>query len=365
MVQLSSSIFQLPASSLPVMTAAALVALWCLTPALANAEEMGGDNGEQVQEQPQCSTYIKSEERSDAHALTLHGINCFEAERYSWALTHYSAAFELDPDPFLFGAIGRSLHELGLFEPAMGYYQRFLDEDDAPSGADRIRQRVEELQELSKTEATVVSLRSAPSGATAYVVLDNGEWYELGTTPVEVELREGDYDFVFDADRYHPRQIEFHVEYGQENRVDGHLISEEAALGVSESSRRTSGVWMMATGLAAASGGATMLVLSQQNNSAAQGLEDNEFDDLSDYDERRRRHLDRADTYQTWGTISTAVGATALLGGFVLYVSASSSSQDSMIDDSHNDEDMAPVERSSLSLKPVVGLNHLGMRLHF
>ena len=347
----------------------AVIALLCLLSATADAAEKGTlddttDNNTEVEsEQPECPTFIGSDERDDAHALTLHGIACFEAQEYAWALTHYISAFEIEPDPFLFGGIGRSLHELGLYEPAMGQYRRFLEEDDTPTGADRIRQRVEELEQLTELEATTVSLRSAPSGATAFVVLDNGQWYELGTTPLEVELREGDYTFAFDAEHYRPQTIDTSVAGDEDHRVDGHLVSEDVALGIEQPARRHSGRWMIAGGLVGTASATALLVLSQRNDSAARGLEDEEFDTLSDFDERQRHHLDRADSFRTWGIISAATGVTLLMGGALLYRSASSVKDSPTVNGEKNA--VSSVESRSLQVEPTLGRNHLGVRLHF
>ncbi len=329
--------------------------LLCI-PSILNASEPLADEATG----DECPTYIAPDDRDNPQTLTLHGVACFEAGQYDWALTYYTRAFALSGDQFLFGGIGRSLHELGLYAPAMNAYHKFLDGDEVPSGADRIRSRVAQLEETIQAEGSELSLHSAPSDTTVYVVLGNGELYAIGSTPMQIELREGEYEFVFDDEHYHPRVVNVTASPDESSEVDGRLVSESSGLSVSEHRRRRAGVWTATTGLGIGAAGGALLVMSAHNNSTARSLEEDDFSDLSDYDERRRSHLDSAHTQRTWGTITTAAGATVLLTGMLLYFSGSPSGPAA-------DDDNSPYSKDAqrLQLEPTVGLNNLGFRLRF
>ena len=302
-----------------------------------------------------CDKNLSAAARQDSQTLTMHGVACFEAHKYDWALSYYLKAYAIDPEPFLLGGIGRSLHELGLYEPALDYYYQFLSHDEVPSGAERIRQRVDELEEaVADDEKTAtVSLDSAPSGAEAFVVFDNDERYSLGSTPVEVELREGHYEFVFEDEDYLLRRFKTQVASGENNEIYGGLLLEPPAV----DRRRRAGGWTMAGAVVPLAAGATMLTLSAQETSAARTLED-DFEDLDDFDSRRQQHLDSASSYRLWGTVSAAVGATALLTGTILYFSAPASTSPGP------DGEDSELSRN-LEVEPTLGLNHLGLRLQF
>lgn len=303
-----------------------------------------------------CPRYTAPPHQDDAQQLIMKGVACFETGDYTWALTHYQRAYELDGDPFLLGAIGRSLHELGLYDPAMAHYRRFLDREDIPSGADRIRARVEELESDLDDDAGTVSIRTAPSGVTTYVVLNNGEWHELGATPADARLREGSWEFVFVEDDHRPHRVTADVSRHEQQSLNEGLIARDSALVISSRARRRTAVWTMATSLVIGAAGGTMLVLSSQENAAAERLEEGDFDELSDFDERRRDHLDTARTTRFWGTVAAGVGATGLLAGGILFFSTPSPAS---VEDDEADQS------AGLQLQPTVSPAQIGIRGHF
>lgn len=312
-------------------------------------------------EDVKCTTYVPELDTDDAHLMTLMGVACFEEGRYEWALVHYRRAYALSSDPFLLGAIGRSLHELGLYEPALAYYQKYLALEETPSGADRIRRRVDELQELLAEDenVTVVELKSNPSGAAAHVVLDNGEWYYLDETPTAVQLRPGSYEFAFHGPGMRPTKQKLRVRDTETVQVEAELVSEDALFSVSTRKRRRAGFWLFAGSTAVTLSGLTMLGLSVHQSSAARQLDDH-FDDLDDYDERRRHHLDRADTLWTWGIVTTIVGTAGLLTGSLLYALSGPSPVQSDGDESNSHRLDARWQA-----EPVIGADHLGIRIRF
>lgn len=318
-------------------------------------EPEGEPEGDEAQK-PHCPTFVPLEYRENPRQLSFYGVSCFEAGRYDWALSYYLSAFALAPNPLLQGTIGRSLHELGLYDPAMAHYQGFLSEERGTPRADRILERISQLEHEQQQDSASVSLQSSPPGAKVYLVLDNGDWFYIGETPTQVAMREGDYDFIFESDRHRLRQTSSRLRAGQTAELNEELVLNSAAHDISARSWRRAGGWTMAGSAPITAAGVTLMTLSFQKTRTARDLEDN-FSDLSDYDARRRELLDDASSYRLWGTVSTVVGATGLLTGAVLFLvsrSPESSARES-IDDA----------QARWDIQPIVGINKLGIRLHF
>lgn len=316
----------------------------------AVADEQVDDITADVDDDEECATYVNPDDRDDAEALGLKGVACFQATEYDWALTHYRRAYVLSSRSDLLAAIGRSLHELGLYEPAAAYYERFLEE----AQAEPIRRRLDEVQATIEEHATTVTLRATPPGTTAFVVLDNGEWYELGDTPMQLQVREGDYEFGFDAPGYRPQTVRVDATDGEPTSADTELI--EDPLDRAQRQRRTAGLWTVGGSLIVGAAGGALLAMSAQETSQAKMLEDDDFEDLGDYDERRRAHLDAAATTGRWGVITAAVGATGLLVGSALILST--------LGDPNGPAD-ADETSSTHQLQPTFGTNRIGVRFQF
>lgn len=341
----------------PRRSAPALVILCLITSGLISLAHADESVDDEVPEE--CPTYIAPDQQNNSRQLTRHGLACFEAGDYDWALLYYTEAYIHSEDPFLFSVIGRSLHELGLYEPAMDYYRRFLDSEGvSSSGVERIQKRVEALEVHSAEEGATVSLRSSPSGARVYVRLDNGERYELGTTPLDVDMRRKDFEFIFERDDYRPHTVTSKADGDGPHEIDARLISQTSTLGISDRRRRRGGVWTAAAGFGIAAAGGTLLALSAHHSSTASSLEQGDYPTPSDFDERLNHHLDSSHTYAVLGTVVTATGATVLLTGALLYFSTSSP-------EPGDDAGLAIGNSDSLQLEPTAGINHLGVRLRF
>jgi hypothetical protein len=266
----------------------------------------------------ECVTAVAPADASNALRLSRFGLACFEAGRFDWALTHYLAAYSVHPNPDLRAAIGRSLHELGLYGPARQEYQAFLDAEGDSPAADRIRRRVEELSVASADDGGTLHVTSAPAQSRTVLILDNGYWLDLGATPVEVTLREGTYELVVDSPEHHPASTVATVQPGRRETLQADLIHEAATFHATSRRWRQAGVWTMASSVPIAATGITLLVMSGQHTRAARDL-DVHHRDLRDYDDRRREHLDLAQTCRFWGTVGTAIGATGLVAGALFY----------------------------------------------
>ncbi len=362
MVPVGPPPFQLylsPSRSMPLLSRRHTGKLWLTIAALVlHAHSAAAVEDIDVDDEQECPTYADTD--ADAASLGLKGVTCFQAGQYDWALTHYLAAHQLQPDPMLLGGIGRSLHELGLYQPALNYYEKFLEQESDTSRAERIRGRVEALEESLEDSAATVSLRGTPPGTTAYVVMDNGEWYALGSTPQEIDVRPGRYNFAFDSDEMRPRTVSARASASRTTVVDTELVSEKSAVKTSRRARRRAGIWTSTSSLVVGAAGATLLVMSARETSRAESLESDEFEGLSDFDERQRDHLDLADATGRWGLITAAVGATGLLIGSTLYLTGLPATDSG----SELDDDQADTA-SGLHVEPTVGLDQVGVRLRF
>ena len=306
-------------------------------------------------EEGQCATYLPAELSERPQELVLQGVTCFESGHYEWALIYYQRAYDLTGERFLYGGMGRSLHELGLYGPARAYYKQFLRGEDVPSGTDRIRQRMQELEELVEDDGAIIALRSDPSGANVSIKLDNGEQYLLGSTPMDLSLRQGSYDFVFAHPGYHPREVAVTTD-DEVSQIDGRLISETSSLSISERRRRRGGLVLTGLGAGAVATGGTMLGLSVHHDRRARDLEEGDFGTPSDYDERLRGHLDSSDQWRSTGLITAGAGSAVLLTGVILYVSGRPSS----VENPPTDE-----ENAQRGWTPTIGPGQVGVELRF
>ncbi len=169
-----------------------------------SGEELPGDGGADGK----CPSHVPADRETDARSLTLLGVACFKQEKYARAYTFYHRAYQEDRSDTLRAAMGRSLHELGVYQVAKSYYETFLDnaEPDRQS-TEKIQKRLEQLGRDLDQDAAHTKLRSFPSGASVHLQLSNGQWVELGQTPTEVRLREAEYRFAFDHADHRRRRV--------------------------------------------------------------------------------------------------------------------------------------------------------------
>ncbi|TXD38354.1 PEGA domain-containing protein [Lujinxingia vulgaris] len=305
----------------------------------------------------QCPDYISPDQQHDARILTMHGVSCFEARDFERALHYYMRAYAQSPEPLLRGAIGRSLHELGIYGPARQYYQDYLDSPAADaSGAQRIRERIDQLDATLAEDAATLEVRSTPPGARAHLVLENGEWFELGQTPVKTRVREGTYEVALTREGYQTRQMQARVHANAPTSVEPILVADAAAFDISAAGWRRGALWTLATSVPVAAAGTAMLVLSAQDTEAARDAA-RHYDDPGELERRRIELLERSDSLRTWGTATTAVGAAGLITGVVLYLSANRLASPG--------GDPAEDAQAGVRVQPELGANHIGVRVRF
>ena len=325
---------------------------------------LAGESGEPLAAEHPCPTQRPQPETTDHRTLTLHGLACFEARRYDWALTHYRAAYALNADPVLLATIGRSFQELGLYDLALTNYQAFLARESQTPAAERIRGRIRELEEAREDNGATIRLIASPPGHEVALVNENGDWIELGLAPAEMSLRAGTYEFVFTGEGYLPRHEKIRISSGQTRTIRTHLISEDAAFNISTRNIRRAGILTLGVSVPATAAGITLLALSSQTTTAALEL-DREFSDLSDYDARRRELLDDAADYRRWGTIGTGIGATGMIIGALLLSTSSSPSKKNADQIDPSDESFPRQAQRSLFFEPLLSPTHLGFQIRY
>jgi tetratricopeptide (TPR) repeat protein len=265
----------------------------------------------------QCPDHVSPMVKKDATALTLMGVACFEEGNYPRALQHYLEALDYDAPVTLLGAIGRALHEQGIYSGAKIYYEHYLRDAGQADGAPRIRERLIEVNEQMARDGAELSIRMIPADASTHLVLEDGSWYQLGKGPMQVSLRQGDYEIVFTHPDYYPRRVNVRLKSGQaEHKLDVELVPGGAAFDVTARQWRRAGATTMAVAAPVTAAGVTLLVLGHLTESNAQAYDPATTGHSL---EARARMHDRANTFETWGIVSCAVGVTGLLAGGVMY----------------------------------------------
>lgn len=286
--------------------------------------------------------------------ITLRGVACFEARHYDWALTYYLKAYDRDADPFLYGAIGRALQELGLFSLAEDSFRQFIDHTPTmeSSSAQRIERRLSDLEELEEEHMAAVAIGRPVPDATADVVFANGERFPIGHLPTTLRVDPGtELTVEINAPGYHPRRYDASA-VDDQTSVEPALVADDASLTLSDRSRRRLGLTLGTGGLVVSSAGVALLFMGRHHGSRATDLDADDFNELSDLDRRQRHHLDRQDRYRRLGITGAAAGGAALIGASLIYLRTSSSTD-------------ATPDDAQAGLRPVAGPQSLGVRWRF
>lgn len=218
--------------------------------------------------------YVAPEGRGDALTLTMRGVACFEEERFGRALRFYRAAYALSPDPLLEAAIGRSLHELGLWSAALGYYDLYLEHERGDAdGRARIEERRDALRaELDEYGATL-ALDAAPTGATIYLEAAQGYREELGAAPMSIIMRPGEYTVRAEREGFYPAQARVKLRPGEREELALELVPQGATFNLSSRSmRRVGATSMIASAPLLLGGGALALTRDGNDQPSGYGL---------------------------------------------------------------------------------------------
>lgn len=257
-----------------------------------------------------CAEYVVPEERNDPSRLALRGVACFEAGQYLRALRHYRRARELSDANLLNAAIGRTFQELGYPFIARRYYRDYLNGPiEESDGRAKIEARLQSV-EAELADAARVRIESAPPGTTVFVVIENQHHEELGVTPLDLEMRAGRYDFVFERDGYVTHTSHVNVGSKQDRIVRAELVAEGAAFSVSGRQLRRTGIIAMGAALPMLVAGPALYFVGRNERGAVDELPQRERLDASR----------SAVTMQNVGIVLTAAGVVTLGAGLTVFL---------------------------------------------
>jgi hypothetical protein len=253
---------------------------------------------------------------------TLMGVACFKAKQYALAYTYYRRAYDETPSPLLTAAIGRSLHKLGIYHLAKHYYRRFLETDAArnretAASADKIRQRLSQLQRDIRTHGRKVRLTSVPADARVSIPLSNGDWIPVGRTPATLMLAPGKYRFAFEHPDFRGRIRSLDLQQGDHaDRLHTTLFHREAAFQTSGATWRRRGFITSLASIPLIATSGMLFGLSQSTYSSAENLS---LDDPATVDKRDQMLLS-ATRMRGWGIGTAALGVSTLGVGLAMFV---------------------------------------------
>lgn len=301
-----------------------------------------------------CQTHVAPHQQGDVSALTLLGVACFEAGNFPQALNFYLQALAISDPIMLRGAIGRALHELGIYSAAKFYYEDFLRHAGEVEGAQRIQERLREVEEQIAEESGSFTLRPIPANATVYLILSDGNWFELGQGPTRATLKNGKYELLVHHPDYYPRRVRANLREGRDHQeLEVELVPGGAAFDISSRQWRRLGGMTMGAATPFALGGVTLLVLGNQTEKTALSY-DPETTGHS-LEDRRAMH-DKADRLQFWGIASAGVGVSGLLLGAIFYASGHR-------DSSPDPEPMEP--EAGIRITPAFGFGNIGVTVNW
>jgi len=284
-----------------------------ISPARAQSESSGlpSDSGDAAE----CPSTALGTDRAPKQ-LTLLGVSCFRNGQYARAYSFYSRAYELQRSDLLRAAMGRSLHELGLYGPARAYYRSFLDGRSTDESTRKIERRLEQLSRDIESDGVTARLTSFPTGAEVHLEVPNGDWVEIGRTPAEVSLASGTYRFKFDRPGARRTTRTATLEDPSTPvEVDAELYPVDSEFDVQGRKLKRAGIYTMLASIPVLTTGGILFGLSADKFAEA---EDFTFD--ADFvPAEQNRILETAHDFRQWGIGVTAVGTGALITGAVLF----------------------------------------------
>lgn len=308
---------------------------------------------------PPCPAMIPISRQNDAAYLAIQGVKCFGAGDYSRAYALYNRAHQIDPNPTLYGAIGRVLHELGVYGLAAVYYNEYLEHRDISDvqGAEMIKSRLTQLDTLLEQQSGTIEVTSAPSQATVFMVLPNNDWLELGHTPLQLHTQTGKYQLIVVHDGFYRQKHNVNLSHnGKFVAVVADLVTENSTFDITARQWRRAGSWTMIAGAPVFLTGVTLLFVGNDDISTANKYS---LDSTGHTLAEKRALADRGKSLRNWGIVTSSVGATAILTGAILYVKGSKKDPVSTATTSQD----SYKQKSTFSWTPVVGLDQVG--LHF
>ena len=332
------------------------------SPALgAESPERGLPDEDEADDE--CPTHLPPTGDRDARELTMQGISCFKQEEFAQAYTFYFRAYQQKESDTLRAAMGRSLHELGLYSLAESYYESFLEGSDPEADSTRkIEKRLDQLADDIDEHAVRTKLRSFPSAATVHVKLDNGEWVEVGGTPTEVRLREGEYHFGFRRDGHQRRRVARSLaDSSAPATIDVDLYPTGSEFDATSRQWKKAGIITGLSAIPVLGAGAVFFGLSADQFSEAEDLtRDGVYDPA-----RENQLVANGHRWQRWGIGFTTVGAAAAVTAGVLYWRGMSLQPSTDGGGSSGSGSEQTGGTQALQLRPVVSPRSVGLRARF
>lgn len=246
----------------------------------------------------------------------MRGVQCFESGAYLQALIFYRQAYSVRPSPFLQAGIGRCLQELGYPDLARQYFQQYLSTQQPASEAyQRIKQRIDVVDEALNSQGQNVTLRTDPANATVFLILKDEYWEQIGTTPMSMKLLPGEYRIVLQRPDFQTREVSFTVDSATPG-PDIYDLTPQLQVSAPEEKSR-GGMYMMMASTPFIAVGTAMFVLAEfQESDANQYSPDN-----PNYDYEEQRTLNNnATRYRNIGLVSAGTGVTLLLSGLIWHL---------------------------------------------
>lgn len=273
------------------------------------------------EEDEACDDYVTPETRRDLGTLTTRGTACFDKKLYGKALKFYRQAFAMERTPLLEAAIGRTMHELGLWSTARSYYKRYLASDVArqdPANRQRILDRLVTLQKEVRDSGTTLKLQAAPTRTYVYLELDNGHRESLGATPMTLKLAPGSYKIIFEKRGYYPRIETISLDAHDLEEIEAELVPQDATFNIEARTMRRVGTTTFAFAVPVVVAGGILSAIGSNNAEQAQTLIDAQAP--GEVLSTDRDALARANTQQKWGNGLLIIGSAAIVTGAVLAI---------------------------------------------
>lgn len=212
-----------------------------------------------------CPTGLISPEISrDTLGLTMLGVACFERGEFGKALAFYRRAYERSREPLLEGAIGRSLHELGLFGSAQIYYDLYLQHEQLDAdGRARIQERSARLATQIKDSSSTVTINTFPGVANVFIETNEGHRELLGETPLTTPLEARTYTITLEQQGFHPSSFSISPSPGEHLKEDRELVPQRSTFNLTTRTTRRIGATTFIVGLPVLLTGATLRVLDR------------------------------------------------------------------------------------------------------
>lgn len=320
----------------------------CSSQALAQSSGERRLLGDEESEK-KCPRNLPPETASDAKRMTLLGVSCFKEEQFAQAYTYYHRAYEIEKSDLLRAAMGRSLHEIGIYEVAAFYYEAYLDSNDSGKGADKIRRRMEQLEKDTDEKGVETQLKSFPPNSTVHVELTNGDWVKLGDSPTVVHLREGRYRFAYERPNYRRRHVRRRLtKAGNPVVVDAQLYHEKSLFKVTAHRWKRNAFVMSLASIPLIGGGVVFFGLTKDKFAEAE-------DYISDpnYTPGRQNELvEQGHKYQRWAIGLSTLGGVTLLTAGALFLHGKAL-------------EPKTAKSASAGMQPVVGPDFVGVRGSF